>query len=117
MKRTTKLHIIQKRFELCAQSHTAALCNTPNRVNRWRNTGDGLQQRVRCAMSFRCFMIVLALLSIADAHIATAFAGDHAIVEPTCGASLPTFTRDASPLEGLLRSWTQIRDRSRAKSR
>jgi hypothetical protein len=42
-------------------------------------------------------MIVLALLIIADAHIATAFAGNQAIVEPTCVASLPTLKRDASP--------------------
>ena len=48
-------------------------------------------------MSFRCFMIVLGLLVIADAHIATAFAGDQAILEPTCGANLPTLKRDASP--------------------
>jgi hypothetical protein len=42
-------------------------------------------------------MIVLALLVIADAHIATALVGHHTIVEPTCGARLPTLTRDASP--------------------
>ena len=48
-------------------------------------------------MSFRCFMIVLALLSIADAHLASAFAGNQAIVEPTCGALLPTLKRDANP--------------------
>jgi hypothetical protein len=48
-------------------------------------------------MSLRYFMLVLAFLIIADAHIATAFAGNHAIVEPTCGASLPTLKRDASP--------------------
>ncbi len=48
-------------------------------------------------MRFRCLIIVLALLSIADAHIATAFAGGRVIVEPTCVASLPTLKRDASP--------------------
>lgn len=42
-------------------------------------------------------MIVLALLISADAHILTVFAGNQAIVEPTCGAGLPTLTRDASP--------------------
>ena len=61
------------------------------------NTGDTLQQRVRCAMSLRYVMFVLALLISADAHIATAFAGNQAIVEPTCGARLPTLKRDASP--------------------
>jgi hypothetical protein len=49
-------------------------------------------------MSVRYFMIVLGLLVIADAHIVTALAGEHAIVEPTCGARLPTLTRDVSPL-------------------
>jgi hypothetical protein len=51
-------------------------------------------------MSLRYFMLVLSLLVIAcisDAHIATAFAGDQATVEPTCGAGLPTLKRDASP--------------------
>ena len=61
------------------------------------NMGDTLQQRVRCAMSLRYVMFVLALLISADAHIATAFAGNQAIVEPTCGARLPTLKRDASP--------------------
>jgi hypothetical protein len=42
-------------------------------------------------------MIVLALLSIADAHIGTAIAGGRVIIEPTCGASVPTLRRDASP--------------------
>jgi hypothetical protein len=40
---------------------------------------------------------MLSLLIIADAHIVTALAGDQAIVEPTCGARLPTLTRDANP--------------------
>jgi len=48
-------------------------------------------------MRLRCFMLVLALLVIGDAHIVTALAGGHATVEPTCGASLPTLRRDASP--------------------
>ncbi len=70
------------------------------------NTGDTLQQWVRCAMSLRYFMLVLSLLVIAcvsDAHIPTAFAGDQATVETTCGIGLPTLTRDASPsaLHGL----------------
>ena len=51
-------------------------------------------------MSLRYFILVLSLVVIAcvsDAHIATAFAGNQAIVEPTCVASLPTLKRDASP--------------------
>lgn len=53
-------------------------------------------------MRLRYLMIVLSLLLIADAHIATAVAGDRVIVETTCGAGLPTLTRDASP-SGLQR--------------
>jgi hypothetical protein len=52
---------------------------------------------VRCSRSIGYLLLMLGVLVIADAHIATALAGDHAIVEPTCGASLPTLTRDASP--------------------
>lgn len=52
---------------------------------------------VRFSRSIGYLLLVLGVLVIADAHIVTAFAGDHAIVEPTCGASLPTLTRDASP--------------------
>jgi hypothetical protein len=51
---------------------------------------------VRFSGSIGYLLLVLALLVIADAHIVTALAGGHATVEPTCGASLPTLTRDAS---------------------
>lgn len=51
----------------------------------------------RFSRSIGYLLLMLGVLVIADAHIITALAGDHAIVEPTCGASLPTLKRDASP--------------------
>jgi hypothetical protein len=51
-------------------------------------------------MSLRYFMLVLSLLVIAcvsDVHIATAFVGDQAAGETTCGVGLPTLKGDASP--------------------
>lgn len=53
---------------------------------------------LRCSMVVRCLMVALAFLVIADAHIATALAGDRVIVEATCEARLPTLNRTPLPL-------------------
>jgi hypothetical protein len=80
-------------LQRCAMQH-------PQSCESMSNTGDTLQQWVRYTMNLRYFMVVLSLLVIAcvsDAHVATAFAGDQATVETTCGVGLPTLSRDASP--------------------
>ena len=52
---------------------------------------------VRLSRSIRYVLLMLGVLVMADAHIVTALAGGHVVVESTCGAGLPTLTRDASP--------------------
>lgn len=90
-------YVLYSRAVSCGLRLTPLGYAKPYACGSMSDTGDGPQQRVRCSMSLRYFMLVLGLLVIADAHIATAFAGDQAIVEPTCGASLPTLQRDATP--------------------
>jgi hypothetical protein len=53
---------------------------------------------VRFSRGAQCLLLVLGILVIADAHIVTAAAGDHAIVEATCGAGLPVFTQGMKAL-------------------
>ena len=48
-------------------------------------------------MRLRYFMLALGMLIIADAHIATTFAGSHVIVQSTCGALLTTLKQDVNP--------------------